>query len=122
VDIARSDHRLVPTHFVFYDEEHEIFCIGSEEAGICLADVVSCSWQINEVVASVILSEVKPGLQSSYHAHPKSSKIVQALHNLSQQGIQYKSVKASNIYLSAVKDRDGKVISYRVQLGELKIH
>ena len=84
VDIARLDHRLVPTHFVFYDEEHEIFCIGLEEVGICLVDVVSCSWQMNEVVASVILSEVKLGLQSSYHAHPKSSKIVQALYNLRQ--------------------------------------
>ena len=36
-----------------------------------------------------------------------------------QKGIQYNSVRALNIYITAVKTRENDTTDYRVQLGKL---
>lgn len=46
-------------------------------------------------------------------------KIVHELYHLMQEGIQYRGVRASNVYITAVKNEKNETIRYRVELGEL---
>ncbi|KAI9763380.1 MAG: hypothetical protein M1840_000572 [Geoglossum simile] len=79
--IAGESDLFISTHFVFVYRDN--IYVGSEVAGICLADVIDCTIPLREAHVSSILK-----------------RVVQALIEATEKGIQYSHVKASNVFLS----------------------
>jgi len=56
-EIARDSDLFISTHFMFVYKDN--IYIGSEVAGICLADIIDCTLPLSEAHASSILKKVK---------------------------------------------------------------